>query len=98
NNSDLPQGREFGWLFAQSGQRFAEPFRAAITAGNASLYLEAPQASDADHATVQGEVLFWDDGDGPGELAALKLTLVRDLGAFKTQPYERGARPPRPAS
>jgi len=97
-NSDLPQGREFGWLFAASARELAEPLRAAVSNGNAGLYFDAPHASDVDHATVKGEVVFWGEGDSPDERADLTLTLIRQLDEFKILSYELGERKPGPAS
>lgn len=94
HNSDLPQGREFDWLFATSARTLAMPLRTAITSGNASVYLNAPHASDVNHASVRGMVIFWGEDDAPAEQADLSLTLVRELGEFKILAYELGQREP----
>lgn len=99
NNSRMPQGREFGWLFAESAKALEEPFRAAVTHGNAALYFDPPYATDVDHATAQGQIVFWGEGGADGEddeQADIRLQLVRQLGEFVIQSYEISERRPFP--
>lgn len=85
---------ELSWLFAGSGVDRSRQNRylAAIAGGNA--YFKPPTGIDADHATIEGEVV-WTRENGPSvERAELTLNLLRVTGDFVIDTFEVSARRP----
>lgn len=83
----LEQRKELEWLFVGFGEERAERFRAAIDGG--SLYFFAPHGADADHAMVEGQLLYFDEeAEERTEIADLKLNLLRQTGEFVIDTFE----------
>lgn len=84
--------QELRWLFVGTGDQRQNRYRAAIAGGN--VYFTPPVGIDADHATINGEVV-WNGQDGsPAERADLTLNLLRVTGDFVVDTFELSKRRP----
>lgn len=87
--------QQVGRLFVGTGIERQNRYRSAIAGG--SVYFEAPVGIDADHATIEGEVVWTGEDGSPTERADLTLNLLRITGGFVIDTFEiSGRRPHRP--
>lgn len=77
---------ELSWLFAGTGHARQNRYLAAIEGGN--TYFGAPVGIDADHAVIEGEVVWFGENGGPPERASLTLNLLRVTGDFVIDTFE----------
>lgn len=83
---------EFGWLFVGSGTERQNRYLAAIDGGNATF--KPPVGIDADHAVIEGEVVWTDENRRSAERADLRLNLLRVTGEFVIDTFEVSERRP----
>ena len=75
----------FQWrYFARSSEQLAEPFIHELNGAN--FFFAPPEATDLDHASVEGSVIFSTENDS--QMADLKLKLIRQNRDFVILSYE----------
>jgi len=84
--------RELGWLFVGFGSERADRYQAAIEGGDA--YFKPPRGIDADHAVIEGEIVWREQNGQPTERASLTLNLLRVTGDFVVDTFEVSERTP----
>ena len=83
---------ELSWLFVGSGHERQNRYLAAIEGG--STYFRAPVGIDADHAVIEGEIVWIEENGPPLERASLTLNLQRVTGDFVIDTFEVSEREP----
>ncbi|MCB1560940.1 MAG: hypothetical protein KDI75_07580 [Xanthomonadales bacterium] len=81
----------FQWkYFARSSEQLAEPFIHDLNGAN--FFFAPPEATDLDHASVEGQAIFPDDEND--QITDLKLKLVRQNREFVILSYELSEKRP----
>src|SRR5690606_35906000 len=89
----LEQKQELQWLFVGFGHERADLFLAALDGGSPHLF--APVGRNADYATVEGQVVYFDEeAGGVDEVADITLSLLRQVGDFVIDTFEVSNRRP----
>lgn len=85
---------ELSWLFVGSGVDRSRQNRYLAAIAGANAYFKPPTGIDADHATIEGEVVWTRENGPPVERADLTLNLLRVTGDFVIDTFEVFARQP----